>query len=404
MSMHLTLWTSNAIAKSLRGQFCGWLALVLCLSGCNESGPSEFPDANGIYHVYPGDSIQKAIDAAAASDGAKRVIVHAGIYRPMVEAQALIYFNARHDGVIVEALGDVILTAANPQLADRSSASYPAVVNHVVYFGDGISRSTVLRDFKITGANNFITRSDHPVCIEKLATHSPLRKRLFFYSDGGGIKIFGRSYPTIEGIELYNNYASPCAGGVSIENQGLNAQSPLLKDCIFRNNRSQVTGSAVDVLPGSAAELENCLFIDNIANTGEDFVGQQSGNEHNKLHGSGALTVFRRSRARVVRCTFTGNWNGVDDKGIANVYKNCIFWQNTATGGISAGDRYEIDILDGSGVSGCWIEGKIIDLRKTINPVNNVLNAPDPEFDQAYEPLAKEYAGVGYRPQKQKKK
>ena len=157
-------------------------------------------------------------------------------------------------------------------------------------------------------------------------------------------------------------------------------------------------------LSESFSELENCLFVDNIANTGEDFVGQQSGNEHNKLHGSGALTVFRRSRARVVRCTFTGNWNGVDDKGIANVYKNCIFWQNTATGGISAGDRYEIDILDGSGVSGCWIEGKIIDLRKTINPANNVLNAPDPEFDQAYEPLAKEYAGVGYRPQKQKKK
>ncbi len=117
MSMHLTLWTSNAMTKSLRGQFCGWFALVLCLSGCNESGPSEFPDANGIYHVYPGDSIQKAIDAAAASDGAKRVIVHAGIYRPMVEAQALIYFNARHDGVIVEALGDVILTAANPQFS-----------------------------------------------------------------------------------------------------------------------------------------------------------------------------------------------------------------------------------------------------------------------------------------------
>ena len=31
------------------------------------------------------------------------------------------------------------------------------MVNHVIYFGDGISRKTVLRGFEITGANNFVT-------------------------------------------------------------------------------------------------------------------------------------------------------------------------------------------------------------------------------------------------------
>ena len=286
------------------------------------------------------------------------------------------------------------------KIAGRSAASYPAVVNHVVYFGDGISRKTVFRGFNITGANNFVTRSDKPVCIEQLPKNSPLQKKIFYYSDGGAIKIFGRSYPTIDGIEIYNNYASPCAGGVSVENQGFNDQSPLLKNCIFRNNRSQVTGSAVDVLPGGNAVIENCLFVNNIANTGKDYIGQRSGSEYNKTHGSGALTVFRRSRAKVIRCTFTGNWNGVDDKGTANIYRDCIFWQNISPGGISEGKRYEIDILDGTGVRGCWIAGEIIDLRNSINPETNVLHAPNPQLDKSYTPLAKEYSAVGYRPVK----
>jgi len=382
--------------RSLNLSILLWLFVI----GCHQSSPANFPDANGVYHVYSGDDIQKAIDAAAQSKTAKRVIVHAGTYRPVAPAQALIFFNAIHDGIILEAEGKVILTAANPKIADRSAASYPATVNHVVYFGDGISRKTVFRGFRITGANNFVTRSDKPFCIERLPSGSPLNKKIFFYSDGGAIKIFGRSYPTIENAEIYNNYASPCAGGVSVENQGFNQDAPILKNCIFRNNRCQVTGSAVDILPGGNAVLENCLFVNNISNTGEDYIGQRTGNEYNKEHGSGALTVFRRSNVEVVRCTFTGNWNGIDDKGAGNIYRDCIFWQNISAGGISTGDRYEIDIVDGRGVSGCWIEGKIIDLRNTIDPEINVLHAPDPQFDDNYVPLAKEYSEVGYRPAK----
>ncbi len=370
----------------------------LIFIGCRNPTPSNFSDSSGAYHVYPGDSIQNALDAAARSNTAKRVIVHAGTYRPTVRAQALIHFNAVHDGITLETDGQVTLTAANPDIADKGAASYPAVVNHVVYFGDGISRKTIFRGFRITGANGFITRAEKPICIERLPTGSPLKQRIFFYTDGGGIKIFGRSYPTIEDVDLYNNYASPCAGGVSVEHQGFNQEAPLMKNCIFRNNKCQVTGSAVDVLPGGNLVLENCLFVENIANTGEDFVGQIMRSEYNKEHGSGALTVFHDSKAEVIRCTFTGNWNGVDDKGTANVYQDCIFWQNTSPGGISKGDRYEIDIVDGSGVSGCWIEGKILDLRKSINPETNVLHAPDPKFDENYVPQASEYSGVGYRP------
>ena len=151
-----------------------------------------------------------------------------------------IWFNARHDGITLEAVGDVILTAANAEIADARATSHPAVVNHVVYFGDGVSRKTVLRGFKITGARNFTTGSGEKSPIES----DDLRKTAFFYTDGGGIKIYARSYPTIESVEVYENYASPCGGGVSVEHLGQTQDSALFRNCIFRNNGTQTTGAA----------------------------------------------------------------------------------------------------------------------------------------------------------------
>src|SRR4030095_7696785 len=91
------------------------------------------------YHVYPKNQIQDALEAAAKDPVNKTVYVHAGTYRPPARGPALIWVNARHDGVTLEAVGDVTLTAANPEVGDPQAPSYPAVVNHVVYFGDGVS-------------------------------------------------------------------------------------------------------------------------------------------------------------------------------------------------------------------------------------------------------------------------
>jgi phosphate/sulfate permease len=107
------------------------------------------------YRVQPGGSIQAALEAAAKDPANKIVYVHAGTYRPAAHGQALIWFNRRHDGITLEAVGEVVLTAANPAIADNKAPSFPAVVNHVVYFGDGVSTKTVLRGFRVTGANNY---------------------------------------------------------------------------------------------------------------------------------------------------------------------------------------------------------------------------------------------------------
>lgn len=369
------------------------LLLALWLQG-GANQPFVRDAKTGAYHVHPGGRIQDALEAAAADPVNKTVYVHAGTYRPRATGQALIWFNARHDGITLEAVGDVILTAANPDVADKSAPSYPAVVNHVVYFGDGISRTTIFRGFKVTGANNFTTGSGEKSPIES----DEIRKTVFFYTDGGGIKIYARSYPTIEDVEIYDNYASPCAGGVSVEHLGQPQDSVLFRNCIFRNNRTQTTGSALDLLHGSAATVENCLFVGNVANLGVDVVGLLTGGEFHPEHGSGAITVFADSKLTMSRSTVTGNWSGVDDAGRGSSYVDSIFWKNTLTGGISPGKRYELDLEDGSGVRGSFIHGDINDLRGTIRKELNTFDPPDPRFDARFVPQAPEYGKVGYRP------
>ena len=348
------------------------------------------------YHVYPGARIQDALERAAKDPAHKTVYVHAGAYRPSAKGQALIWFNARHDGITLEAVGEVTLTAANPEMSDPRTPSHPAIVNHVVYFGDGVSRKTTLRGFKITGARNFTTGSGEKSPIES----ADVKKTAFFYTDGGGIKIFSRSYPTIEHVEVHDNYASPCGGGVSVEHLGQTQDAAVFRHCIFRNNGTQTTGAAIDLLHGSAAVIENCLFVGNVANMGVDYVGLLAGAEYLAENGSGALTVFERSKATVSRSTFTNNWAGVDDNGNGSTYVDTIFWKNTLKGGISKGPRYELDITEGSGVRGSFIHGEVNDLRGTIDPAANTFNPPDPHFDAQFAPQAPQYAKVGYRPVK----
>jgi hypothetical protein len=388
-TLHLTVWAMLATC-SLLPSGCSWGA-------AGDAAPAFRLEEDGCYHVYAGAEIQRALDAAAADPERKTVIVHEGVYRPAQPAQALIYFNARHDGVSLLAEGEVTLTAANPDVADPADASYPAVVNHIVYFGHGVSERTVMRGFRLTGANGFVTLSEAPAPIEPDSNSPRLEKGPLFYVDGGAVKIFGRSFPRLAELEIVDNAARMCGGGINIEQRGYQDGAVLIKDCVFRNNRCPGTGSAVDILSGGSAVIDNCLFVGNISNTGMDEIAEEWGLEHNPQHGAGALTVFPGSRVEVRRCTFTGNWNGVDDSGEGNTYADCIFWRNTAGDRSRPGGPYEFDILDAANVRNCWLNGETHDLRGTVDPERNVLKAPDPQFDAFFQPQAPEYEGVGYR-------
>lgn len=344
------------------------------------------------FHVYPGDNIQDALDLAARNSSNKVVKVHAGEYRPSVKRQALIWFNHAHDNIRLEAVGPVTLTAANPALTSPAAQGFPAVVNHVVYFGNGISSNTLLRGFRITGANNFVS--------DKLTRHiepdSSVPKNLFFYTDGGGIKIFGRSYPTLQNVEVVDNFSSPCGAGISVQQMGFNQQMTTFESCVFRRNRAQVTGAAVDLLEGSAARLVNCLFVENASNLGNDVVAQRSGEL--AFTNSGVLTIFQNSRAILERCTFTKNRNAIDDMGGKSSYLNCVFADDDQAAGWPGTSRYELDLPFGASVRDCIVRGANHDPFDCLSKPGNVLNPPDLIFDAAFVPKDPRFSAAGYRP------
>jgi hypothetical protein len=298
-----------------------------------------------------------------------------------------------HDGIRLEAIGWVTLTAANPQITTPQAQGYPAVVNHVVYFGDGISSNTMLRGFRITGANHFITEK----LTKQMEPDTAVPKNMFFYTDGGAIKIFGHCCPTIQNVEVTDNYTSPCGAGISIQQMGFNQNPVLIKDCVFLRNRTQVTGAAVDLLEGSSARIVNCLFVGNASNTGEDVVAKRSGEK--PFTDCGVLTIFPRSRADVQNCTFTGNRNAVDDMGGESTYANSIFADNILSAGVSKeSERYELDLRVGASVTRCFIRGVLRDSLHCVSAKENVLNAPSPRFNKDFVPESPEYGGAGYRP------
>jgi len=347
-------------------------------------------------HVYPGENIQESLEQAARNPTNKVVRVHAGVYPPDSKRQALIWFNRLHDGVRLEAVGEVTLTAANPDLADPKSSAYPAVVNHVVYFGNGISARTVMQGFKITGANHFFTKDPPEVEVD-----ASLPRGLFYYADGGAVKIFGESYPTLRDLQIENNYASPCAGGVSVEHAGHGGSSRssavVLENCIFRNNRAQITGAAIDLLPGSSAIISNCLFVGNISNLGVNYISDNKAAP--EFTNSAPLTVFPGSRVTVLNSTFTGNRNGAEDLGQQSVYKNCLFWKNSVRGAFYEGQRYELNVGGDAQVVGCFFGGTVLDPNHVISQKSNKLLAVvEPMFDAHFQAKAAEYENVGFRP------
>ena len=287
------------------------------------------PDAPG-HHVRPGDGIQEALEEAARDPATRRCSSMPGLSAPgegsgpdLVQRAAR-WHHAR-------GRRRVVLTAANPQIADSGAPSPPAVVNHVVYFGDGISPKTVLRGFRITGANNFTTGSGERSPIES----DDVRKTLFFYSDGGGIKIYARSYPTIEQVEVYGNYTSPCGGGVSVEHLDRCRRRPVPRLHLPQQPHpdDRLGGGSPARQPRHARELP---------------VRRQHRQPGRRLRRPaqrwripsaerlGALTVFERSRATVsrARSPVTGT---ASTTAARQHLCQLIFWKNTLPGGISPG-------------------------------------------------------------------
>ena len=382
------------------------LVLIACglsFAGCGRtaSQPNASPQSdqklqlNGPFHVYPGDDIQQALDQAAIATDDRRVIIHEGTYGPRVRGFAFVSLTAPHEGIHVVADGDVTLTARPIQEGGVPGPS--AIVNHVLYCGDGLSNKTRIEGLRLTGTDGFVC--EERIQIEYYGERTPaLKKGLFFFLDGGGLKLFGKSAPVFENVTFVDNLTSLCGAGANVDQQGFNDEAIRFQNCLFLGNDCPGTGAAIDILEGTSVVVDNCLFVSNISNFGMDNLLAKFGLSYNFEHGSGAITVFANAKLQLSRSTFVDNWNGIDDRGLKNTIEKCIFWNNDKWDESRPKGPYELDISDASGVRDCFIHGKVNDLQGTIDRSKNQFDPPDPEFDDSFVPRYPAYKEVGYRP------
>ncbi|MEQ9411119.1 MAG: hypothetical protein RIK87_25630 [Fuerstiella sp.] len=347
--------------------------------------------ADGPIHVRPGQDLQQALDRAADARQYRVLILEPGIYQTDQPQFCLLALTSRHSGVTIEGRPGAVLSARSE--ADPEQAA----VSHVIYCGDGLTSDTLIKGITISGARGLATNVGVPV-EDYGVRQAVLRQGLFFFMDGGAVKVFGRSSPVFENVVFRDNQTDLCGGAVSIEQQGFRESPVVFRNCQFLNNRCPGTGAAVDVLQGSAVRIDNCLFADNIANYGMQQIVEKYQLSYNGEHGCGALTVFPDSVAWVSRSTFTGNWNAADDRSTFSRYENCIFVMNDASDGSRPGHPYELDIIHADGVTGCFFHSQHPDLRGTISPDKNVLHADHPLLDEFYVPQNPHYRDVGFRP------
>ena len=344
------------------------------------------PDAPG-HHVRPGDSIQEALEKAARDPVNKTVFVHAGTYRPQAKGQALIWFNARHDGITLQAVGDV--DADRGQSARSPTAAPPAIRPSSITSSISATASRQRRSCAASRSPARTTSRPAPASSRRSSPTTCARRCSSIPTAAASRSTRGRIRRSSRSRSTATTRARAAAA----------SRSSISTRC--RSRRSSATassattaprrpGSAVDLLHGSRAMLENCLFVGNIANMGVD-VRRPARPAANTIreNGSGALTVFERIACDGQPLHVHRQLERRRRRRHRQHLRRLIFWKNNLPGGISPGKRYEIDIVDGGGVKRCFINGDVNDLRETIDRKGaNTFDAPDPRFDAHVRPVS----------------
>jgi len=273
--------------------------------------------------LNPSDYIQKIINNQSAK-GVKKFIFNPGVYRPHKKGQALIYLNKNHEGVQLIAKGNVILTSQNENISSiENNPFHPDITSHIVYFGQGISNKTTLDGFTLQGSKGFATKEG----AQQAEPGSYWKKSFIYYADGGAIKIWGNSSPTLKNLTIKNNYALLCGAGISIEQYGQSESPVIIENSKFIGNQVNLTGAAIDLLPGSKAVITNSHFEKNSTKTFLDYfpnqIKKEFSNKKSVVHthilkekgifnDSATITLFKGSSLEISKSSFKDNNRSVD--------------------------------------------------------------------------------------------
>ena len=314
---------------------------ILLIISC--SSPAEdFHETGQVIEVHPGESVQGALDQAKPGD---TVLVHPGTYSPRKAGEAFITFQKRHNGVKL---------TGKPSAPEKVVLDGKQKVLHVVYFDQGIERSTELSGFTITGGFTF------PEKILPAGRQSELRSEISrdndFYYDGAGVMIYNSS-PLINDNIITRNRSARCGGGISVfrsrhsffslprwENLFIRVQGPAIINNLISHNRTTKTGAGIDVYNGTKALIINNLLWANdsegiggaiavLAHASAEIHGNTVVGNSAECSGSGVQVLREAKETHITNTIFTANSGSdvINTQGKAITVEASCFYNNDGT-------------------------------------------------------------------------
>ncbi|MBN1766847.1 MAG: right-handed parallel beta-helix repeat-containing protein [Sedimentisphaerales bacterium] len=92
-----------------------------------------------------------------------------------------------------------------------------------------------------------------------------IRNNVSHNYEGGGIWL-RCAYPTFNRCEFVNNISHTCGGGISMQDRS----EPIFLNCLFQGNNAMQAGGSMWIWDRSAPILKGCLFTENSARGGAD--------------------------------------------------------------------------------------------------------------------------------------
>ena len=247
-------------------------------------------------------SIQSAIDSATDGD--------------VIEAAACTHYESidfKGKSITVRSFDPDDWDVVKKTIIDANGRS------KAVYFRNSEDDNSVLKGFKITGADSRGVRCDgaSPTIANCLITGNGDDYK------GGGMCNRKGAFPNVTNCVFSYNKAET-GGGMYNDDS-----SPTVTNCVFAKNWVEDYGAGMYNDEGASPTVTNCVFYSNEAESG----------------GGGGM-YNDESSPTIINCTFYEN-ESEDDYGGA-IYNrrrsnatlsNCIFWNNVAEGAGGAGDE-----------------------------------------------------------------